>query len=271
MTHGRPPALLRAGPALPALALLLLAGSARAHPHGTLDCTVQARVHGGRLHTLQLGLTLDAASSAQLQPRVQAPPAEPAPAGAPEPTREVAAFRSLLAGLFRQAGWMLQARAAQADGPTRQAETWTSGWADPEPPQWQLRADGRLQVQVTLQPAGGPLPVGGAAATLPLELRCQDSSWYWLARYRQPADVVVQASPAATAAAPLTTPAPQSATAAAASSSCRVELDDWQRAADRARAQQAQARQAGASGADQMAPGLADDGSSGAALARLHC
>lgn len=260
-------------------ALLVLAGSgAAAHPHGTLDCAVLAVVSEGRLHTLQLGLTLDAASSGQLQARVQAPvqgqtaaaaPRDPR-AQAPGLPREVLAFRSLLAGLFRQSGWMLQARAAVPGGRadpragSDHPDPWRADWSDPHPPQWQLQADGRLQVQVSLQPAGGPLPVGGAA---PLELRCQDNSWYWLARYREPAHVMVQASPAAALAAPDRS----SPDSSAAGSPCRVALDDWQSAADRARAQQAQARQAGAAGADQMAPGLADDNSSGAALVRLHC
>lgn len=250
------------GAVLAGATALLLASAAQAHPHGTLDCAVQARVADGRVHTLQLALTLDAASSVQLQPRVQADPAgSAAPA---EPAREVRAFRSLLAGLFRQSGWMLQARVEapdQADSTT--PEAWASDWADPDPPQWQQLADGRLQVQVNLQPAGPPLVLSGSPRPPPLDLRCQDSSWYWLARYRQPADVQVLRAPAGAE----TPVAARAGTGAA----CQVELDGWQRTADQALGQQAKARQAGAAGADQMAPGLAGDTSRGAARARLRC
>jgi ABC-type uncharacterized transport system substrate-binding protein len=208
-----------------ALLLALAPLAAGAHPHGALDCSVQAQAHEGQVPALVLALTLDTSSSAQLQGRVRADDTDP--------SRETRAFRSLLAGLFRQSAWMLHAR---ADGQARAVD-----WTDPDEPSWAWRPEGRLQMQVRLQPAGGPLPLAG------LELRCQDSSWYWLARYRTADAVRIDGAP------------------------CRVELDDWQVAADRAREQQAQAQRAGAIGADLMAPGLAEDGSRGAATARLRC
>lgn len=212
--------------AIAALALaLLLPVAAAAHPHGALDCSVTAQVQHGQVQTLTLRLVLDAASSAALHDRVQ-------PAQA-EPTRAASGFRSVLAGLFRQGGWMLQVRPPGVQG--------TVELSDPDAARWGMLPDGRLTVQVALQPVGTPLPADG------LELRCQDSSWYWLPRFRSADQVHVEGA------------------------TCAVDLDDWQRAADRARAMQAQAQRAGAPGADQMAPALSDDSSAGAALARLRC
>ena len=216
--------------ALASLALTALTAAApwaAAHPHGTLDCSLKVVVRQDRLAWVEQRLAIDAASSAALVGRLRLDSAEPG--------REALAFRSLLAGLFRHSGWMLQLRA----GPQAQV----IALEDPEPPAFTLTTDGRVGLTVRLQPAD-------AAAALPVQtlaLGCQDTSWYWLPRFRTVADVTVDGV------------------------ACRVALDGWQRVADQAQAQQSAAQQSGVAGADRMAPGLADDRSSVASLARLQC
>lgn len=217
-------------------AALLLAwpAVARAHPHGSLDCALTLQARGAQLDAVELRLTLDAASSQALLPRVRLdhpPAAEP-------PERQVALFTQVLAGLFRQSGWMLQLRAADAPEPAP-----ATALVNPAPPRLHRTDDERLQLAVRLQPAADApaLPLAG------LRIACRDPSWYWLAGFTQPAQIVV------------------------AHPGCSVLLGELQGLATQARSLQAAARDAGLPGADQMAPALATASGQRAPEAQLHC
>ena len=114
-----------------ALFAMQVAGSAAAHPHGRLACHVQLGLEGGRLAWVAQRLTLDAASSAAMAERLRPEVAEP-----PKP---VAQFRSLVLGLFRQSGWMLELRAQGAADPVT---------LDDSAAAWRRLDDGRIELSL---------------------------------------------------------------------------------------------------------------------------
>jgi|GEM_PF-2003866 len=212
------------GPAALVLAgALLLPGAARAHPHGQLDCAVRLQAGPDGVTGIALTLTLDAGSSAALQPRLQATEDGSAP-----PAREARQFAELVAGMFRQGGWMLQLRPLDAEG---QASGEALPLADPAPARWRRLPDGRLQVAVDLAPEAAPATPTSAGPRTGWRLACLDTSWYWATGFAD-------------------------ATQFAAEAPCQATLDAMGRVGDQALALQAAARRAGAAGADAVAPGL---------------
>lgn len=251
----RPAAALRhAGVAA---ALLVAAPALQAHPHGALDCalTLGARAMPGapgdagaaplHLAWLDLALTLDAASSAALLPRLPlqgvAPPADAAAA------RQAMLLAQTVAGLFRQSGWMLLLQPAGPAGTPPLPDL-----QDPEPPRYTQAADGRLQVQVRLQPAADAPPIALHA----LQISCRDPVWYWLAGFTTAQAVRVDALPPNTA---------------AQRPGCTATLGELLHQGEQAQALQAAARQAGAPGADQMPEALRQRSDRLAASVRLAC
>ncbi|WP_425261241.1 DUF1007 family protein [Rubrivivax sp. RP6-9] len=221
---------MRRGATATAAALLLAAGGAAAHPHGRLACQVQLGIEGGRLVWVAQRLTLDAASSAALAERLQVGAAEPLP-------KAVLQFRSLLLGLFRHSGWMLDLRAAGAEAAVA---------LDDRAATWRQRDDGRLELSLTLAPTA---PVAAPPGT-PWALACRDPVWYWVGEFA--GDV---AGPAV------------SATGA----TCAVQLDGPRDAAAEAAALTAAARAAGALGAEQVAASATATPQLGAGRAELLC
>ncbi len=197
--------------------LLCLAGPAAAHPHGRIDCEAQVDVGPGGLQSIALQLTLDAQSSAALAPRLQFD--DQGRLAADKPVRQ---FADLVAGMFRQSGWMLKLQALGADGEATGAAL---DLADPAPAQFSRQAGGQVVVAVQLK-AEAP-----AASAHGWKLACLDPTWYWATGFA--------------GAAQFTAPAP-----------CRAELEAMRSMADQAQAQQAAAVGAGVLGADQAAPGL---------------
>lgn len=227
-------------------ALLAWPAVPRAHPHGTLDCAVQLGAADGpgapRLGWLALQLTLDAASSQSLLPRIQLEgAAQPGANESPE-ARQARLFTQMVAGLFRQSGWMLQLRADGATAPAPELH-------DPDPPRFTQVADGRLQVSVRLQPQADaqPLALDG------LEIACRDPVWYWLTGFRQAGQVQL------------------ATTAEGTPPRCQAQLGELQREADQAQALQSAALRAGSAGADQMAAGLATAEGRRSATATMRC
>ncbi|HOB93211.1 MAG TPA: DUF1007 family protein [Aquabacterium sp.] len=203
--------------------LLVLAGlcgaaaAAVAHPHGRLDCQVQIDAGPAGLRGIDLRLALDAASSASLLPRLQLPEG-----GGPATTKDGRQFAELVAGMFRQSGWMLKLQALGADGePTGTA----LDLADPAPALFSRTADGLVTVAVRLQPeAPAAAPHGWALA-------CQDPSWYWATGFAGAAQF-------------------------SATPGCKADLQAMRDMAEQAKALQAAAQRAGVPGADTAAPGL---------------
>jgi ABC-type uncharacterized transport system substrate-binding protein len=210
-----------------AAALLLAAGGAVAHPHGRLACQVQLGLEGGRLAWVAQRLTLDAASSAALAERLQPGAAEPLP-------RPVQQFRSLVLGLFRHSGWMLDLRAAGAPKPVA---------LDDSTAAWRQLADGRLELALMLAPTA---PVAAAPGTQ-WALACRDPVWYWVGEFAAET--------------------PVSATASA----CTVQLDGPRDAVAEAAALTAAAQAAGALGAERVAAAATAAPQLGAGRAELRC
>lgn len=202
---------------LAAAALCSVAAPAAAHPHGSLDCQAVVQAGPAGLSNILLTLTLDAQSSAALAPRLQIDAA-----GQPGSSKEARQFAELLAGMFRQSGWMLRLQAIGADG---EANAAAIDLADPGPARWQQTAAGQLAVSVQLQP-GTP-----AAAPFGWKLACLDPDWYWATGFAGPAQF-------------------------SASTPCSAELEAMRSQAEQAQALQAAAQRAGVAGADQAAPGL---------------
>ncbi len=203
---------------LPALAgLLCLAGPVAAHPHGRIDCQVQVDAGPAGLASIALQLTLDAQSSAALVPRLQFD-AQGQLAG-DKPVRQ---FADLVAGMFRQSGWMLKLQALGADG---EATGPALDLADPGPAQFSRQADGQVVVEVQLKPEAP------AASAHGWKLACLDPTWYWATGFAGSSQ--------------FNTSAP-----------CRAELEAMRSMAEQAQALQAAALKAGVLGADQAAPGL---------------
>ena len=203
---------------LPAGALLLaVAGAAAAHPHGRIDCQVQVDAGPAGLQSIALQLTLDAQSSAALVPRLQFD-AQGQLTG-DKPARQ---FADLVAGMFRQSGWMLKLQALGADG---EATGPALDLADPGPAQFSRQADGQVVVAVQLKPEAP------AASAHGWKLACLDPTWYWATGF-------------------------EGASQFSASTPCMAELEAMRSMADQAQALQAAALRAGVVGADQAAPGL---------------
>lgn len=237
-----------------AAALLAAAAAPQAHPHGALDCalTLGARPAPGapgqalqHLAWLDLALTLDAASSQALLPRLPldgaAPPVDAAAA------RQALLLAQTVAGLFRQSGWMLLLQPAGPAGTPPLPDL-----QDPEPPRYSQAADGRLRVQVRLQPAADAPPIALHA----LQISCRDPVWYWLAGFTTAQAVRVDAAD------------PNAETQRPA---CSVALGELLHQGEQAQALQAAARQAGAPGADQMPEALRQRSDRRAASVRLAC
>lgn len=217
----------------PALLLAAAAAPAAAHPHGQLDCAARVQADAGGVAAIDLTLTLDGASSATLQPRLQVgedgrPPADP----------DARRYTEMANGLFRQSGWMLQLRPLGADG---QPQGEPLPLADPAPARWRRLADGRLEVTVQLLPEAP-----AAAPAQGWRLACLDPSWYWATGFADAGQLV--------AAAP-----------------CRTELDAMGSLAEQASALQAAARQAGTAGADSVAAGLLGSRTQRAPGGTLRC
>lgn len=208
------------------LALLAMqaAGGAAAHPHGRLACQVQLGLEGGRLAWVAQRLTLDAASSAALAERLQPEAAEP-----PKP---VAQFRSLVLGLFRHSGWMLELRAEGAADAVV---------LDDSASAWRRLDDGRLELSLTLVPT---TPVPAAAQWT---LACRDPVWYWVGEFVGEAPVSVSGA------------------------SCTAQLDAPRDAAAEVVALNAAALAAGRMGAESVAPAATAAPQLGAGRAELRC
>lgn len=215
-----------------------VACSASAHPHGAMDCAVHLGLADGRLAWVDLQLTMDAASSQGLLTRVALQgDAAPPPGGR--------TFNQVLAGLFRQSGWMLtlQPAATSDAGPTSAAAPPAADQVpqgsqvaqlaqvpldDPAEPVFSRDAHGRLVVQVRLVPPT-PQPAAG-----PWWLACQDPTWYWLTGFTHPSQV------------------------SASGAACQADLGELDDAKRQALALQRAAQAAGAPGADQIALPLTD-------------
>jgi ABC-type uncharacterized transport system substrate-binding protein len=212
----------RAG--LLALFAMQVAGSAAAHPHGRLACQVQLGLEGGRLAWVAQRLTLDAASSAALAERLQPEVTEP-----PKP---VAQFRSLVLGLFRHSGWMLELRAEGAADLVA---------LDDSAAAWRRLEDGRLELSLTLVPTT-PVPAAAQWA-----LACRDPVWYWVGEFAGEAPV------------------------SAVGANCAAQLDGPRDAAAEAAALNAAALSAGRMGAERVAPAATAAPQLGAGQAELRC
>nr|MDH4392645.1 DUF1007 family protein [Aquabacterium sp.] len=130
---------------LPALAgLLCLTGPVAAHPHGRIDCQAQVDAGPAGLQSIALQLTLDAQSSAALVPRLQFD--DQGQLAGDKPVRQ---FADLVAGMFRQSGWLLKLQALGADG---EATGPALDLADPDAARFSRRADGQVVVAVQLRP-----------------------------------------------------------------------------------------------------------------------
>lgn len=230
---------MRRGATATAAALLLAAGGAAAHPHGRLACQVQLGLEGGRLAWVAQRLTLDAASSAALAERLQVGAAEPVP-------KPVLQFRSLLLGLFRHSGWMLDLRAAGAVGAAGAAVAEGPVALDDSAAAWRQLDDGRLELSLTLAPTA---PVAAPPGTQ-WALACRDPVWYWVGEFA--GDAAVSAV---------------SATGAA----CTAQFDGPRDAAAEAAALTAAARAAGALGAERVAASATATPQLGAGRAELRC
>jgi ABC-type uncharacterized transport system substrate-binding protein len=203
-----------------------------AHPHGRLDCQVQVDAGPAGLRGIDLRLTLDAASSASLLPRLQL-----ADDGGPASSKEGRQFGELVAGMFRQSGWMLKLQALGTDG--EPAGT-ALDLADPQPAVFGRTADGLVTVAVRLQPEAP------ATATTGWALACQDPSWYWATGFAGAAQF-------------------------SAAAGCRADLQAMRDMAEQARALQAAAQRAGVPGADTAAPGLLQAGGVRAMAGTIRC
>jgi len=213
----RPPAGARLALLAGMLGMLGMAGPAVAHPHGRIDCQAQVTAGPAGLAAIALQLTLDAQSSAALLPRLQL-----AADGTPAAGKEARQFADLVAGMFRQSGWLLKLQALGADG---QATGPALDLADPDPAQFSRHADGRVVVAVQLKPELA------AASPHGWKLACIDPVWYWATGFAAAAQF-------------------------SASAPCKAELDAMGSVAEQAQALQDAAVRAGVLGADQAAPGL---------------
>ena len=196
---------------------MLCSATAVAHPHGRIDCQTQVQAGPAGLQAITLALTLDAQSSAALVPRLQFD--DQGQLAGDKPVRQ---FADLVAGMFRQSGWMLRLQALGADGEPAGP---VLELADPDPARFSRRADGQVVVQVALQPAGASASVHG------WKLACLDPTWYWATGFAGAAQF-------------------------SASPPCQAELEAMRSMAEQAQALQAAALRAGVVGADQAAPGL---------------
>lgn len=209
---------LRPGFRLLALAGLCGAGTlAVAHPHGRIDCQVQVDAGPAGLRAIDLRLTLDAASSASLLPRLQL-----AADGGPAASKEGRQFGELVAGMFRQSGWMLKLQGLGADGEPAGA---VLDLADPAPAVFGHTADGLVTVAVRLAPEAPATSAHG------WKLACLDPTWYWATGFAAAAQF-------------------------SASPPCRADLEPMRSMTEQAQALQAAAQRAGVPGADVAAPGL---------------
>lgn len=222
-----------------------------AHPHGTLDCAVrlvaERRESGTYLRWVELGLTMDSASSQALAPRITLADAPP-PSDA-QTERQQRFTTQNVSGLLRHSGWMLQLRPS---GASAEAAVELD---DPEPARWRLNAEGRLQMSVRLQPAANSPPI----ALTGLEIGCRDPLWYWLAGFAS-ADALQLAM--ADDGAPGSVPGQPG---------CQAWLGPMLAQSTQAQALQLAARQAGAAGADQMPEALRNGAAQRAATAAVSC
>lgn len=198
-------------------ALTLLASAAVAHPHGRIDCQAQVEANPAGLAAIALRLTLDGASSASLLPRLQL-----SDDGQPAASKEARQFGELVAGIFRQSGWMLKLQRLGADG---QAAGPALDLADPDPATFGRNPAGQMTVSVRL------LPDTPAASAHGWKLACLDPTWYWATGFATAAEF-------------------------SASAPCQATLDAMANMAEQAQALQLAAKNAGVLGADQAAPGL---------------
>lgn len=221
----------------PGLRLLALAGlcwvttAALAHPHGRLDCQVLVDAGPTGLRAIDLRLTLDAASSASLQPRLQFDAD-----GRLATDKSVRQFGELVAGMFRQSGWMLKLQPLGADGAPGAA----LDLADPQPAVFSRTADGLVTMAVQLRPEVAAVAPHG------WKLACLDPTWYWATGFAAAAQF-------------------------SANAPCHAELEPMRAMAEQAQALQAAAQRAGVPGADLAAPGLLQAAGVRAPSGTLRC
>ena len=194
-----------------------MASAAVAHPHGRIDCQALVAADPAGLASIAVRLTLDAVSSASLLPRLQL-----GDDGQPAASKEARQFSELVAGMFRQSGWMLKLQRLGVDG---QAAGPVLDLADPDPAKFGRNPAGQLTVSVRL------LAEAPAASAHGWKLACLDPAWYWATGFASAAE--------------FSTSAP-----------CQATLDAMGNMAEQAQALQRAAQNAGVPGADQAAPGL---------------
>jgi ABC-type uncharacterized transport system substrate-binding protein len=213
-------------------ALTLLVSAAVAHPHGRIDCQAQVQVNPAGLASIALRLTLDGVSSASLLPRLQL-----GDDGQPAASKEARQFGEMVAGMFRQSGWMLKLQRLDADG---QVVGPALDLADPDPAQFGRNAAGQMTVSVRL------LPDTPAVSAPGWKLACLDPAWYWATGFATAAEF-------------------------SASAPCRATLDAMANMAEQAQALQLAAKNAGVLGADQAAPGLLNAAGVRAPAGTIRC
>ena len=191
-----------------------MASAAVAHPHGRIDCQAQVQAHPAGLAAIALRLTLDAASSASLLPRLQL-----SADGPPTASKEARQFGELVAGMFRQSGWLLKLQRLGADG---QATGPALDLADPDPAEFGRNPAGQVTVSVRL------LADPPAASAHGWKLACLDPTWYWATGFATAAEF-------------------------SASAPCQATLEAMANMAEQAQALQLAAQNAGVLGADQAA------------------
>lgn len=194
-----------------------MASAAVSHPHGRIDCQAQVAADPAGLASIALRLTLDVVSSASLLPRLQL-----SEDGQPAASKEARQFGELVAGMFRQSGWMLKLQRLGADG---QAAGPAVDLADPDPAKFGRNLAGQLTVSVRL------LADPPAASAYGWKLACLDPAWYWATGFATAAEL-------------------------SASAPCQATLEAMGNMAEQAQALQRAAQTAGVPGADQAAPGL---------------
>lgn len=156
-----------------------LAGPARAHPHGTMQCALSVAYENGQPTSLQARLTLDAPHSEQMTAMLRDPATGQIDAG-----RQQRLLFSLKAQLARH-NWLLRAQRQEQIADLTQRDE----------PRLLLAPDGRLVVELALNVAAletkrGSDGVPDGAPGVAWQFSCADPSLYWVAEFEPVQDPV---------------------------------------------------------------------------------